>query len=416
MRRAMAWLAATVVAAPAAGRAQDAVDPAAARPSAVAVPPISLVEPAYLPYLTPVPVPTTPSAQPPAGPFAQRTEAGGQAGRTFNENFDGDFPGLFYSRSVVTGFTTVPRVAGFTPRVTGNTTVVTVGPNGQRVVTQVPVVVNDPVIVQDRVAVRQTVRVPLAGRYNGVSVVENGNPLPVDQAFVGYNFYSNAGGGLNPGLGGSDVQRQLAGFESSLPGGNTSIGLRLPFLQQYGPVGLGAQQVGDLTVLVKYAGLYDRQTGNGLTGGLAFTAPTGGGGTTLADGSSAPHSWLFQPFGGFVRRFDRGYVQGIINLIAPSDGRDVTLLGNHLAVGYWLYQAPANRLLTGITPTAEVHVWTPLDHRSPTGSVYLPDMVNLTGGLHFRFNRAVISGAVVVPVTGPRPFDVEAITYATYWF
>ena len=83
---------------------------------------------------------------------------------------------------------------------------------------------------------------------------------------------------------------------------------------------------------------------------------------------------------------------------------------------YWLYSAPTDRLLTGITPTLELHVRTPLNQRDPNGNVYFQDQVNVTAGAHFRFNRAVISGAVVVPLVGPKPFDVEAIGYASYWF
>ena len=100
----------------------------------------------------------------------------------------------------------------------------------------------------------------------------------------------------------------------------------------------------------------------------------------------------------------------------PTDSRDVTLWGNSVALGYWLYRAPTDRFLTGITPTVEVHVRTPLNNRDPNGNVFFQDQVNVTTGAHFRFNRAVISGAVVVPLVGPNPFDVEAVGYMSYWF
>src|ERR1051325_6632934 len=35
-----------------------------------------------------------------SNPFAQATEAGGQGARTFNENFDGDFGGVYYKRLI----------------------------------------------------------------------------------------------------------------------------------------------------------------------------------------------------------------------------------------------------------------------------------------------------------------------------
>ena len=404
-------------------RAVEPVAPAGGSNLPTLVPDFApLTSPVYLPHVPPLAVPgvdpltLSPRPTPLASPFAQPTEAGGQASRSYNENFDGDPSPIFYKQNIVTGFTNVPRVVGFSQQVTGFTQQVVVDPNtGTRTITNVPIFSRVPIVVQDRVAVQQTVKLPLAGRYSGVSVVEWGNPLPRDQVYFGYNFYSNAGGALNPGIGGSDLQRQTAGFETTVFG-NASIGLRIPFVQQYGPFGLGSQQVGDLTVLLKYAAFYNRETGNAITGGLAITAPTGGGSAVFPDGTTAPHSWLLQPWGGFVYRFDRSYVQGITNLIVPTDSRDVTLLGNSIGVGYWLYRAPTDRLLTGITPVAEVHVRTPLNHRDINGNIFLQDQVNVTTGAHFRFNKAVISGAVVVPLVGPKPFDVEAVAYLSYWF
>jgi len=399
-------------------RAENPVAPAGGTAPPTIVPDLAPSSPVYVPYLPPLSVPgvdpSTLSPRATTSPFAQPTEAGGQASRTFNENFDGDPAPIFYKQTIVSGFTTVPRVVGFSQQVTGFTQQVTVGPNGT-VVTNVPIITNVPITVQDRVPVQQTVKLPLAGRYSGVSVVEWGNPLPRDQVYFGYNFYSNAGGALNPGVGGSDLQRQTAGFETTIAE-NTSIGIRVPFAQQYGPFGLGSQQVGDLTVLFKYAAFYNRETGNAVTGGLAVTAPTGGGTAFFPDGTEAPHSTLLQPWLGFVRIMGRGYVQGISNLIVPTDSRDVTLWGNSIGLGYWLYRSPSDSLLTSIVPVAEIHVRTPLNHRDFNGDVFLQDQVNVTTGAHFRFNRFVISGAVVVPLVGPKPFDVEGVGYASYWF
>ena len=51
-----------------------------------------------------------------------------------------------------------------------------------------------------------------------------------------------------------------------------------------------------------------------------------------------------------------------------------------------------------------------------SGLVYLQDMVNITGGLHLRFPRATLGGAVCVPVLAPRPWNVEALAHFTYLF
>src|SRR5439155_17942939 len=190
-----------------------------------------------------------------------------------------------------------------------------------------------------------------------------------------------------PGIGGTDLQRQQVGFEKTFLDGDASFGMRLPFVQQYGQ-GISSQNVGDLTLVFKYAAFNNRQTGDIVSGGLVLTTPTGGGGAILSDGTTAPHSWLFQPWGGFVKTFDRAYVMGASNLVVPSDGRDPTLWGNSLAAGYWLYRNDSDRLLTGISPVAELHVRTPLNHRDPAGVIFLQDQVNLTTGVHFRTNRA----------------------------
>src|SRR5262249_58454648 len=103
----------------------------------------------------------------------------------------------------------------------------------------------------------------------------------------------------------------------------------------------------------------------------------------------------------------------------PTDSRDVTIFYNDFGVGYYLYRRhDCERILSAIAPTFEAHVNTPLDHRgSPRpGEGFLPslirtpDVLDLTAGTNFEFNdRARLAVGVCVPVTGPKPFDVEAL-------
>ena len=375
--------------------------------------------------------------------FARGTEAGGFAARSFNETFDGDNRGLLYRQVVVlgydpvtvpTGFTqqivgTTQRQVGTTPRVIGfNRTVIITGdsggnPIGQPVVITTPVVVQDPVFVLDPiVATTQTtgtvfvprtavVALPVASRYSAVQITDNDSPRPTDRLYFGYQFYSDAGYSLNGDAGGADAQVQMAGFEMTLLDGDASVGMRLPYVQQYGPAGLASQTVGDLSVLFKYAFFNNRASGSLASVGLVVTTPTGGGtNIVLIDGSIAPHSTLFQPWLGFVSMFDAGYVQGITNLIVPTDSRDPTVYGASLGAGYFAYQNPTG-LLTGITPRAEVHIRTPFNHRDSNGLIYYPDQVNLNGGLTFRFGRTALNAGVSVPVVGPRPWAIEAMSH-----
>jgi hypothetical protein len=292
-----------------------------------------------------------------SNPFAQATEAGGVPSRTFNENFDGDFGGAFYKQVIITG--TVPQVVGTTQQLTGFTTttttnvVVTRDNLGRPIFTRNVVTTSNPVIatqpVFQNVPVQQVVRLPLAARYSGVLIIDNDNPRPQDRLYAGYNFYDGIGRGQNPGTGGSDLQRQMAGFETTFFNGDASFGMRLSFVQQYGPPGfVGTQDVGDLTLIGKYAISNDRATGNLWSAGFALTTPTGSGDLTLWAGSKAPHSVLFQPWTGFVRAFSRFYVQGISNFIFPSDDRDPTLWNNSLAAGVFCTATTGHG---GITPS-----------------------------------------------------------------
>jgi hypothetical protein len=412
MRRALFWAGLLVLTPAAFARAQEEpVSPAGgfgrrAAPPACC-PPVQgwPVYPA-IPSTTPpgMPPDVAPPLAPPGGDqladrfasaFATQTGQGGLQGRSVNEEYDGDNVGVFYRLRVVTG-STIQRVQ------TGTTTQIIRTPNG--IFTRIV-----PVFANVAVPTTRTVRVPVAGRYAGVQVTENESPRPDDRVYFGYNYYDQVGATLNPGFGNVIQHRMTIGFEKTLLDGAASVGMRLPFVQLTGPAGVGGDSVGDLTILTKLALLNDRDGMNFFTVGFAVTAPTGARGGVLADGTPIPHSVLLQPWVGLVRSFDRFYIQDITNVIVPTDSRDILLLGNSLAAGYWLYRGNTERFLPALTPTAEFHIRTPLTNRGPDSLVYMPDQVNITSGLHFRWPRAVLSGAVCVPVVGPRPWNVEGI-------
>ena len=339
--------------------------------------------------------PQTPNALDSAlrdGAFSRSGEAGGLAAATAAPGFDGDFSGVTYSRQIVTE--TVVRQEQI-----GVQQVVTIE-NNRKVVTDVP-------IFRDvRETVTREIRVPVVSRYNGIKISENDGPRPVDRIYAGYNYYNGVNGSQNPGLGSVDLHRQTAGFEKTFLNGDASFGMRLPFAQLVGPPGVNQSGVGDLSLLFKYAIYNDRQTGNLFSVGLVLTTPTGTDAPDFGDGSTAPRSWLFQPWVGFFKNFDRAYVQGMSSLLAPTDSRDPTLFWNSVAFGYWLSRTP-ERTVTGIIPTLEFHVTTPLNKRDPNGSIFVGDQVNMTSGIHFLFGRGTLSPALVVPLVTPIPWRVE---------
>ncbi len=319
----------------------------------------------------PVPVPD-PMQQGQPNLFAGATEAGTQPGSMFNPNMFGDLIGISGTRSIVLGQ----------------------GPTAT------------------------TVRgLPISGRYNGFKVTDNDNPRPVDRVFFNYNTYSNIYRSLLPaGVPSVNMDQQLIGFERTFLQGDASFGMRLPFIQINGFSQAEAHIVGDLTVHFKFAWINNRETGNVFSTGLMVTTPTGGGTTILADGSVAPHSVLIQPWAGWIYNIERLYLQAFHSIVIPTNQRDPTILFNSLAAGYWLYRSNTDRLLQGFVPVMELHLNTPLNHRSDTDMIFFKDQLNLTAGGYFVFPRMTLGGAVGVPLVGPRPYDVEAIATLNFRF
>src|SRR5205807_1646328 len=107
------------------------------------------------------------------------------------------------------------------------------------------------------------------------------------------------------------LHRELFGFEKTFFDSNASLGVRLPFLQNTtaGDLGFAQHEIGDVTMISKYAFINDRETGNLLSGGLALTLPTADHRLVLADGR-ALRSVLFQPYTGWIISGGNLYAHG----------------------------------------------------------------------------------------------------------
>jgi hypothetical protein len=348
----------------------------------------------------------------------QSPSQGSELSAGFSPQMVGDFPGLFGLSSIL-----VPSVQTIT-------TFQLVNMKGQVVLVRVTQVVP--------VTVASTVRVPVAGP-GAFKIAENESPAPDNRVFLTYNFYGNVTGsntagmvintqGVNfngtpllvttliPGVAAPrlDIHREVFGFEKTLLGGDASIGLRAPVFEQQGDGSFRQQDFGDLSLLFKYAFYNDRSTGNVLSAGLVLTVPTGPDIPTIA-GNINPV--LLQPFTGYLWNRDRLYLHGFTSLAVPTDSRDVTLLFNDFALGYWLYRQRENRFITSIAPTIEAHITTPLNHRGAADPIIVPDLAVLTGGLHFGLSgRSTMTLGVATPVTGPRVFEVEAMAQLNWRF
>jgi hypothetical protein len=291
-------------------------------------------------------------------------------------------------------------------------------------------------------AQQRIVRVPVSA-LGAFKVAEDDSPHPEDRVFLGYNFFDHlqgpgASAGLNfvttntvgipgtklvqttvtqtvlPGVPPLDLNREVFGFEKAFFDGYASIELRLPMLQQQVVNGYTPNDIGDLTVIGKLALWQDQSTGNIVSGGLALTTPTGPGLNTIAGNIN---SVLFQPFAGYVWNFDRFFLQAFHSVVVPTDSRDVILLFNDVSLNYWIYRGYGDQIISAIVPALECHVTTPLNHRSATDPLVVPDLVVLTGGMHMLlFQHALLTAGVATPITGPRPFSVEAIAQFNWQF
>ncbi len=255
------------------------------------------------------------------------------------------------------------------------------------------------------------------------------SPQPRDRVFVDFNYYDNVGAAISRRLGidlrDVAIYRETFGFEKTFLDNSASIGLRLPLNSLSATSDTPGQggsdtDVGDLTAILKYAFWQDPDSGSLFSTGLAVTAPTG---PSHFAGSRVPitHETALQPFVGYIWRADRWFVHGFTGIDVPTSSKAVTNLYNSVGVGYVFSRADAEeRLLRSISPTFEVHVGDPLNHRGAfkvTDPLGTADVVDLTMATTFGLGeRSSLSLGIVTPVTGPKPFDVEALVQFNWYF
>ena len=130
--------------------------------------------------------------------------------------------------------------------------------------------------------------------------------------------------------------------------------------------------------------------------------------------SPSLHTTSLQPFLGYYYARENFFLHGFSAFDMPVNFLNPLMMYNDLGIGYYLRRDPdATRFLTAIVPTFETHINTPLNHRDPYNvfdKAGTPDVVNLTVGINFEFyRRSVLTFGLVEAVTGPRPFDLEAV-------
>jgi len=298
--------------------------------------------------------------------------------------------------------------------------------------------------------------IPLAGGARRVKIAENNRLMPTDRIYFQYNHFHNAFQEFDP-TAGEDVgslDQYTLGIEKTFLDGRWSWEIRMPFTgayraevsgtQQSPALGVSTSHYGNLAVIVKrhlWAGRWWA-----LGGGLGVDIPLGSDAQGFIDGrpfaidNEAVH---LLPFGAAaIRPTDRLFGQAFLQVDVPLNGNRVvldntpigelteqTLLYIDAALGYWVYQNPCAKWLTGLAGLVEVHYTTPLqdaDVFSGTvgartlgvGNVWnRMDVVNLTMGVHAEFGPGCtlgVGGVVPLDDRPDRAFDAEIQVFLNY--
>jgi len=241
---------------------------------------------------------------------------------------------------------------------------------------------------------------PIAPFGGDIKITENESPLPENRIYVNYNYYEDVPGIINT------VHRETLGIEKTLFRGRASVGLRLPFFQVRGR--FNGSDTDDLNIVIKLAPFLNREKGNVFSAGLVITAPTSTKPLVPQPPGLLNHPTYLQPFIGYVWNGTGFYVHGFTSSMLPTDSRSVKFLFNSIAVGRWVYKGSGT--ITGVVPTLETHLNTPLSSRGKGAPVRYYDSLDLTGGINLVLNhRYWIGLGIGTPLTHPRLFKVEVI-------
>jgi hypothetical protein len=265
----------------------------------------------------------------------------------------------------------------------------------------------------------------------GFKITEDESPRPIDRVYIDFNYFDRVNESVLQHFGSDayriNAYRETFGIEKTFLDGDMSIGFRLPINtlevdSTFQELQSTNTALGDLSVILKFAPYNDKKTGDTASFGLAVTAPTGSTNFGGAEGFTGFHSTILEPFFGYIFHYKKLFVEGFEAISVPMDKNDAVLLYNDIGAGYLysLGQPGEDRILTAIVPMVEMHLSDPLNHQGafkaddPGGTA---DVLAFTAGVTFVIQRNVtVAMAVVAPVTGPRPFDLEAQFQLNWYF
>ena len=269
------------------------------------------------------------------------------------------------------------------------------------------------------------------GFVRGFKIADNQSVRPVNRFYYDFNFFDNVWQKVNErnqnGINRVQIYRQLLGFEKTFLDGNASFGVRLPINTITADGAAGGQPtptstaVNSFSVYTKFLFYTDTVNKVYASWGVAGTIPTGPrnfGGAKYVQNYNNPE---LQPYVGYQKSWKNLYLLGFEAINIPLNTHDVTTIYNDIALGYYVYRAPnKTNFIQAIAPAFETHINIPLNHRD----VYnirdragTSDIVDLTYGLNTYFRGKTLLGiGAVMPVTGPRPFSLEAMAFLNVFF
>jgi hypothetical protein len=283
---------------------------------------------------------------------------------------------------------------------------------------------------------------PVANLFSDVKIAEGESPRPVDRAYYRFNYYNNIdqAEARNPSRSFHNVNlyQNVFGFEKTFFDRSVSLGLRVPFYTmtadgkdflatdangvqtfQQG-ASFSETDFGNLAAIAKAVLWEDRGTGSLVSAGATLSFPTASS-IHLNPGQSI--LTYIQPFAGVILQDGDLFVQGFSSLTLPIARTESIVMFNDIGVGYHLYRASSG-MVHDIAPTLEMHIATPIRQPDPAALEFVVlDDVRLNNVINFTLGATVVmeGGATLglglcVPMTGPKPFDIELLAQLDYRF
>lgn len=240
-------------------------------------------------------------------------------------------------------------------------------------------------------------------------VADNTSPIPRSRVFYNYNYFHNV---FNSD---GDLHRNNAGAEVAFLDNRASVEVRqsLNSFANFGP-GANGTEAGNLVAVFK--GLLYQSSDLLLSGGLSVGFPVGPTPDGLPGGNA-----IIAPFFGYYWEPGMGdaFIQGFSQVDLPTESSDQNLLHTDIGAGFWLRRDAYDSFISGIAPTMELHLYTPLGD-APSGSLaglIYDDVLNFTAGVTFVLrDNATLALAVGAPLSDRDDYDFEAqVQFNLFW-